>query len=478
MRVEVRDDIISLDSFIQAKMKYEEFLMLLRSCGNYCFLDQFKRHFGPQGEYAVRCMEEYNLIKMESLNNNYKYIYLTDTAMKYLVLKDDPRDFSDVKKNLISVQKVNKYPSEKQLFSSALKLELIVNDENELLIKENLIDYWKTQFYGQYNISKYEEQLERLAKEYNEKKAIFEEQRRKNKNIIAELTKIAGDEMANSSEELKKIYKEQVQALAALENENDKIGRFDKNRKEQINNRISELKQTIELTKFKAVIKARIESYNATIVKEINTKAEEINRIVGLYKKANELVKSTRALEGKFEGIKKKIVGLYDISKIITYIKNETLCFIILDTGNFKSAYSYMKIINEIKGMGMAFTDIVITIASYSKGRAKGLKEEFEEVRKEKVKGEKMMSDYEKAKNLDRKNRANWQYTPPKHYTAAENIYYNTPDIMGVIIDKNTTKLDVYKKNLALTDNYIKRKDKEAIEILKNSLKKMAQDQY
>jgi len=130
----VRDDIISLDSFVQAKFKYEKYLLLLKNAGNYCFLDQFKRLF-EKGETIAKNMEELNLIKTETLNNNYKYIYLTDTAMKYIILKDDPKDYTSVVKNKISVLKVNKYPSEKVLMSSALKFELIANGKGQMIFK-------------------------------------------------------------------------------------------------------------------------------------------------------------------------------------------------------------------------------------------------------------------------------------------------------------------------------------------------------
>ena len=43
MKSIVRDDIISLESFVAAEFKYKYYLETLMKSGNYCFLDQFKR---------------------------------------------------------------------------------------------------------------------------------------------------------------------------------------------------------------------------------------------------------------------------------------------------------------------------------------------------------------------------------------------------------------------------------------------------
>lgn len=97
MKAIVRDDIISLDSFVAAEFKYKAYLEMIMKAGNYCFLDQFKKLI-PSGQTIVNGMIENNLIGMENINKNYKYIYLSDTAMKYLYLRNSEEDFSKVKK--------------------------------------------------------------------------------------------------------------------------------------------------------------------------------------------------------------------------------------------------------------------------------------------------------------------------------------------------------------------------------------------
>ena len=91
MKSIVRDDIISLESFVAAEFKYKYYLETLMKSGNYCFLDQFKR-FIKNGQAFVNGMIEHNLLALENINKNYKYIYLTDTAMKYLYLRDSEED--------------------------------------------------------------------------------------------------------------------------------------------------------------------------------------------------------------------------------------------------------------------------------------------------------------------------------------------------------------------------------------------------
>jgi hypothetical protein len=137
MKAIVRNDIISLSSFVVAEFKYKEYLEMIMKAGNYCFLDQFKR-FIESGQTIVNGMIENNLIATENINKNYKYIYLTDTAMKYLYLRDSDEDFLNIKKNRISVRNVEKNPTEKQLISSVYKFHLLAQGE-ELIDKESIL---------------------------------------------------------------------------------------------------------------------------------------------------------------------------------------------------------------------------------------------------------------------------------------------------------------------------------------------------
>lgn len=126
MQALIRDDIIALDTFVALKFKYEKYAKILEEAGGYCFIDQFVQYFGGnnKGRYLAQQLEDNGVISTKFFNN-YKYCYLTDAAIKYLTYKDDPRDFSKIKKANIPVKKITPNPSEKVLFSSALKFGLM-----------------------------------------------------------------------------------------------------------------------------------------------------------------------------------------------------------------------------------------------------------------------------------------------------------------------------------------------------------------
>lgn len=126
MKAMVRDDIIALETFVVLRFKYEKYIEMLYDCGGYCFVDQFIKFFGGEnkGRYLVEQLEKNGLIKTKFFNN-YKYCYLTDASIKYVKYKDDPRDFSKMKKADIPVKKISSNPTDKVLFSSALKFSLM-----------------------------------------------------------------------------------------------------------------------------------------------------------------------------------------------------------------------------------------------------------------------------------------------------------------------------------------------------------------
>ena len=468
MNAIVRDDIISLDSFVQARFKYEKYLQLIKGAGNYCFLDQFKRYF-ENGDYIARCMEELNLIKTENLNNNYKYIYLTDTAMKYLVLKDDERDFSDVSKKQISVIKVNKYPSEKVLMSSAMKFEFMAAGKNQLLIKEKLIERLKQDFYSQFEIVNPEEKIKGLQEKLGIIKQEFQKQKEFTERLIQVFKDIQGIELMKSSSDLQKVITQKDLMLKTLEEEYKSLGMLAKGRKNEILEEVQILKLDIGTLKSNSNIKRRLEEQIEKAKEPLIKLNDQYNTIKKQIEDLNKDQEKNKDVDAKFEKLKTKIINLYDKSKIIVYFNKNELNFLILDTGTIKTAYGYLKIINELSTLDYKFDAIKVIIISYSKKRAENLNEEFELTQKERSKALEVMEAYENNANVSRSERNRWQYTPPEHYTSSENIYYNTPKIQTSIISK-THCMDIYKKNISSSENYIKKKDKKTIEELKQRL--------
>lgn len=139
MKATVRDDIIGLDSYVDAEFKYKKYIEILYECGGYCFLEQFERHWKKDGgKYLAKKMEKAKLLKSDYYSN-YKYLRLADNALKYLKYRNDERNFTDVPKNKIAIQKLKKNPSEKVLFTSAMYFELtqFKDIEGNIFLKKN-----------------------------------------------------------------------------------------------------------------------------------------------------------------------------------------------------------------------------------------------------------------------------------------------------------------------------------------------------
>lgn len=113
----VKDTSNSLADCVDGKYKYEEYIKIIHKAGNYCFLNQFENLIDG-GENIISNLKANKLIEIKPLNKRYNYLYLTDTAIKYLELKNSKEGFSDINKN----------PSQKELFSSAYKFHLIVKN--------------------------------------------------------------------------------------------------------------------------------------------------------------------------------------------------------------------------------------------------------------------------------------------------------------------------------------------------------------
>lgn len=466
MKAIVRDDIIALDSFVAAEFKYKQYLEMLMKAGNYCFMDQFKK-FIPSGQAIINGMIEHNLIGTENVNNNYKYIYLSDTAMKYLYLKDSEEDFSQVKKNRISVKKVNKNPSEKQLLSSAYKFHLLANGE-ELIDKESIMkelrDYILTKKHkGNYNNylnwSKNEETIiselkEKIKELIEEEKSFTNTLRKLDENQTLIDTRIELKEIQELKQRRDKVQKEvDVKSSAIV-----KLGLKELN--EELNNvnlLINELEKRLYIKK------STIDNYRKHMKKLKEKREAEEAKLTKKQDKYNPLKEEIDKLTlPQIEEIQREFEKLYDISKIITRIKDSNLEFIILDTGNFKTAYGYLKQINALKELDLRQEGINIIIYSYAENRARNLYNEFIKAKEAKRKALETMRSYNIAtKNSEKK---------ADFYLAAESTYKNTPEF-NVEVKEDCFYIKSYKELLSSTTKSIKRKDKKAIDDLINKLK-------
>ena len=469
MKAIVRDDIILLASFVEAEFKYKEYLEILKSCGNYCFLDQFKKLI-PNGQSIVNGMLENNLIATENINKNYKYIYLTDTAMKYLYLKDSEEDFSNIQKNRISVKKVLKNPTEKQLMSSSYKFHMIIKG-HKLINKESIVNDLRDRIYKQKFNHDYKwvnDWIERVNSTVSKTQGEINALNNKIKFLRTSMVTVTQDtnllNVAEEEKRVKDIKKEFSNVENLIEQEKHKIVKLNLNKlhlqKLRIEGEINTLENNIKLSKS---VTSRYEGLCKEIRQTIVSKEDELNKHKDKLTKVTTVVKEE--LELKLEKAEGEFKKLYDISKVIARVIDNTLEFIVLDTGTFKTSYGYLKKINELLKLELNFEDIKIVICSYTEHRANNLYSEFIKSKNEKEKAFETMKSYEaKTKN------ANSNSKKSDFYLSAEKVYNNTPDF-EIVIDSNFYYMGKYKEVVSKANKAIKRKDEKAIEDLIQRLK-------
>lgn len=421
MKAVVRDDIIELHSFVAAKFKYEKYLFEIYDAGNYCFMDQFCR-FYKNGPYLIKCMQEYNLVEVKTLNTKYNYILLTQTAMKYLKLKDDPKDFSDLSKNQINVTRVNINPSTKVLITSALKYDLILNSYN-FAISNKMI----------YNL------IENYLKTFN-----F----------------IDDSEGCNSSlQELKELYNSKFKEYQILKS----------------------LFSNSEFDFLKMSVEDIIELYNSdklrysylemmiSKIKDFNIQFSDIKKQVDEYRKRLEW-NENHPLKNQAREIQRKLQNYYDKSKLLFEYNNFVLTMYILDTSNFKSVWQYMSFVKELQQTGLKYKYLDIVVVSYSETRAQYLKGEFEKALSASLKADRKMKIFETEKKLNRNYRKQWKYEPPRIYLEAEKIYNQLRGLRTISIYDKAFYMSGYMYFTDTGLEYLKDKDALAIEKIINDL--------
>lgn len=469
MKAIVRDDIISLNSFIVAEFKYKSYLELLMKAGNYCFLDQFKKLI-PSGQTIIKGMLENNLVATENINKNYKYVYLTDTAMKYLCLKDSDKDYSDVEKNRISVMKVNKYPSEKQLLSSAYKFHLIVSGE-EMIDKESvlngLIDFIMLKEHGttfekykewfKHNSDGIKEKREDIKKTYDEINHF--------KKVICNINRYIFDTKTEIDEinELNRIKKDiELEIREFTENK----GLIFRRGNAELNSKLSNIDSLInELNKRLLIKKNSIKNYNNYFSEKENINKNFEIKINEFERQFNEKLKNIEEKTMiKIEASRKIFENLYNISKVIARIKESTLEFIIFDIGTLKTAFGYIKLINKVNELSLGYENVKIIIYSYAEHRALNLNKEFCDVVKKRIKARDTLRTYNSRVNeYDNGQR-------PEFYINANKIYNSIPDFK-IEIRSDFYYMGSYKEFITSGSKSIKRKDKKVIEELILNLK-------
>lgn len=133
-KIEVRTDIISPHTYLEAEMNYKELLEVLEKCGGYALFQQLYKWFGnkSKGFREIKKLEELLLLGSEQLNNN-KYVYLKSTSQKYLKYRDSKEEVTETKINRL-LQK----PGFRPIMNSVYSLEYLMS-KNENINVDNSI---------------------------------------------------------------------------------------------------------------------------------------------------------------------------------------------------------------------------------------------------------------------------------------------------------------------------------------------------
>lgn len=328
MKAIVRDDIVKLETFVDAEFKYKKYLEILAGCGGMCFIEQFEKHFEDDGGYYLkRKMEKAKLIDT-AFFSNYKYIKLTPTAFKYLHYRYDEKDYSNISKSKIPPAKtLPKRPTEKVFYTSMINFELYHKIKKDFFIKEKHIELLENFFKSLIN-----EKIDKLKEKikYNQK--------------------------------LKENYTFVNKAMSG--NEINSVNSLLVNKHNSLEKQIEELKKETGLVGVNPTKKAQekieiCENEMKDIFSIYQKNKKNIDLLANLEEKANDLQGKTKNLRCEIkkleEELKKadeiidKMISIRDISKLILTIENNTL--------HVYSAYliypktSYFQIISDLLDM-------------------------------------------------------------------------------------------------------------------------------
>lgn len=452
MKAEVRDDVIKLESFVLARFKYEKYINILYESGGYCFLDQFLKYYGKvKGRHLVEQLIKNGFIKTKAISN-YKFCYLTDMSLRYILLKNSEKEYES--KNKVNVQKLTSRPSDKVLFSSAIKFACI--NENKLPGKTEYKDQLRKIFNKLYNPGINIEKKEMQLRQYKEQ---FELKYKNNKEILEKYIKPMNTIYEGNIEEDYIKLKKEIQDVQELINQRKSIFKT----KTELDSRLETC--TKELNSLEVYKK-----YSDAINKSVQDLKEEVINADKIYKEKKadyELNKSKiNEINEAVERSVKKAIDYYNKSKIIFMITESEIKMIILDTGTVKKASSYIILLNEFKAFTNTDIKNKIVIISYSENRANILRKSFEELLSTRKKALIRIKEYESKYG---KNGYNGRF--PGFYNNSVNTIKNIPELELEIID-TAFYMEKYKENVGLMTEYIKPKDKDRFDQIKKSLKK------
>lgn len=346
MKAIVRDDIIGLESYVDAEFKYKKYIEVIAECGGYCFIEQVERLWKSEGgRYLVQKMEDANLVKTHYFSK-YKYLVLTPNALKYLYYRDDERDFSDIPKNKIPIKNIKPKPSDKVLFTSVLNFEHSqFGENNKFLLKKDHLEMLENslKINNDLKIKKLDTDLSNLKEEYFKHKFAMERQ----EPIYIKLEE-SNKELNNKIKILdnEKLLLEEKSSF--IKNNNNKI--------ESIEEIINHLKEIISVNSYclKSIDLTRKEMNDIAI--KHNSKEKEIEQLYIEQREKNKLA----------DEIIDKLITIRDVSKTICLIQNNKMFLVSTFVKYHK--LNYLEIIRDIistcSKKGIEITTVELNIIS------------------------------------------------------------------------------------------------------------------
>ena len=300
----------------------------MNECGGYCFLNQIERYW-EGGKYLARKLEELGLVKMISYSN-YKFVMLGDTAMKYLSYRDDPKDYSDTAKNMIPIKKLKSNPSEKVLFTSSFKFEIMHSLNKDFLEKTKYLDIWDNKLNSNFKskeneITEIKQKILKLEQECNEYTEIYTD-------FLKELEVVNLEQLAQRKRDIQnEIDKQEIELQKLISLNRSAI----ENRKLAL---IKEQELVDKLLYIQMKIKKSKQPY-FNKKEQIKELSNELNKMEEIQKKIIEKIEKARST----------ILNLHDKSKIMMLpIDKGNLIFLIFDTGaTMKNPKTFWELINN-----------------------------------------------------------------------------------------------------------------------------------
>jgi hypothetical protein len=306
MKRTVRDDIIKLESYVDAEFKYKKYIEILNDCGGYCFLEQFVNHFEDDGGYYLkRKMEESKLIQTKYFSN-FKFIKLSSNSSKYLYYRDDEKDYSNVEKNKISASFIPNKPTDKVLYTSAMYFELYHKTKKDFYLK-----------------SKHREMLDNHFKEKIYKRIDkLKEEVKNRKNAIKYYSSVEHEYMDSVKNFSTGVYNDLIDIKNKLKNyieqEKKNTGWVGVNPTKKAKKVIEKLEDIEKHINFVSIDSKNIYEISEDFESEI----DEFNAYI---KKSQEEIKELEKDISGYDEIIDKIISIRDISKLIITIENNTL---------------------------------------------------------------------------------------------------------------------------------------------------------